>query len=431
MVGAGISGLAAAWTLAGDGRGAHEVTVLEAGDEAGGRMRSAQVGDRTMELGAQFLSSHYEVVPGLAAAVGLTTTSIVPGTGVVQHGTLRHFRSDRPSSQFAGGVLPWRAGPRAAAGMAGVRRTSRHRSTGDLTQWTDHDDERGDDWASRVLGPAVADRVLAPTVNGFYFQSLAASSAALPAAVSAFGARPGSALTITGGLGQLTRRLADHLDVRLRTPVTAVRREGEQVRVTTPGSDEVVDRVVLAVPGAAARSILVDATEAEQALMATPYSRGLLVGVPLSEPLGPHQLGSAYGVLVHPDEPTPVAAVAVASRADPGAGTGDLLTVMLDHAAATELHDASHTTVVGVATEALLGLDPSLAPLMPTDSGAARVVRHDQAMPTCPPGHAARVAAYRHGPPPGPVVLAGDYLGFPWTDSAAATGVWAARAASS
>ena len=49
-------------------------------------------------------------------------------------------------------------------------------------------------------------------------------------------------------------------------------------------------------------------------------------------------------------------------------------------------------------------------------------------MPTVPVGHGAAVAAYWAGlSRDARVVLAGDYLGFPWSDSAAANGERAAR----
>lgn len=424
VVGSGISGLAAAWTLR------HEdVRVLEASNEVGGRMRSEVVGGHLMEIGAQFLSSHYEVIPRLAKALGLVPTAISPGSAIVNNGTLRRFRADRPLSQFTGGVLPWHAGPKAASGLLNVRKTSRHRSTSDLSQWADLDNELGHEWAVRVLGPDVADRVLAPTLNGLYFQSIHDCSATLPAAVSAFGARIGSTMTLPGGLGELTQRLAEHLDVRLGTRVTAVRRAGRQVRVTTTAGEELVDRVVLAVPASAAQTILADPTDIERHLMATPYSRGLLVGIPLDEPLHPKQLGTAYGVVVHPNEPSPIAAVAVASRAHLSSGRGDLLTVMLNDATAAEMYEADDVAVFEVAVKALFDIDDSLSSCLPTDPALARFVRHREAMPTCPPGHATRIRDYRQGPPLGPVILAGDYLGFPWTDSAAATGIWAAQTA--
>jgi oxygen-dependent protoporphyrinogen oxidase len=425
VVGAGISGLAAAWTLR-----HHDVRVLEATDEVGGRMRSEVVGQQVMEIGAQFLSSHYEVIPRLVQSMGLTPTAIDPGAAVLLDGTLRRFRGDRPLSQFTGGVLPWRAGRRAASGMLAVRRTVRTRSTSELGQWADHDDETGHAWAHRVLGPEIADRVLAPALNGLYFQSLRESSAALPAAVSAFGARPGSTLTLPGGLGELTRRLAERLDVRLATPVTSIHRIGDRARVATAAGEQQYDRVILAVPGAAAEAILVDATAPERRLMATPYSRGLLVGIPVDEPLQPSQLASAYGVIVQPSDASPIASIAVASRSHASfeSHRSELLTVMFNDAAAAGMFDADDDSIVDLAVKGLCAVDPSLGRVLPVNTAIVRIVRHHQAMPMCPPGHGRRVRDYRRQHS-GPVVLAGDYLGFPWTDSAAATGIWAAGAA--
>lgn len=424
MVGAGITGLTAAWALR-----AHDVVVLEAGSHVGGRMRSEQVEGCPMELGAQFLSSHYTFVPRLAAELGLVLAPVASGTAVRQDGVTRRFTADRPWSQFSAGLLPWSAAPRAAAGLLRVAVSAAKRSTSDLTHWRKEDLRTADEWSRAVLGRDVTDRVLAPTLNGFYFQELAESSAALPAAVAAFGTRPGATLTIPGGLGRLTEALAQRVDVRLETPVVSVSREGGRAVVTTHDTRLIADRVLVALPGAAALAIAVGASAQEARLMSTPYSNGLLVGLPLDRALQKHQLSNAYGVLVHPREPTPIAAVAVASRAHPDLGDRDLLTVMFCDPAARQLAAASDAQVTATAIDALAHLDPTLTPVLPSDAGRARVVRHAQAMPTCPPGHAGAVAAYRTGRSGDPLILAGDYLGFPWTDSAAATGTWAAGAA--
>ena len=127
MVGPGSSGLAV-WTLR-----RPNVQVLEASSEVGGTMRSEVVGGHILETGAQFMSSHYVVVPRLAEAMGLTSTEIAPAT-LIQHGGVRRFRRDRPLSQSTGGVLPWRARPRAASGARGdasARREARRARGGD------------------------------------------------------------------------------------------------------------------------------------------------------------------------------------------------------------------------------------------------------------------------------------------------------------
>ena len=86
VVGAGIAGLTAAWALRG-----HDVVVLEAEAQPGGRVRTCMVGGRPMETGAQFLSTGYGVVPTLAKELGLPLRRVHPGTAVVVDGRVHRF----------------------------------------------------------------------------------------------------------------------------------------------------------------------------------------------------------------------------------------------------------------------------------------------------------------------------------------------------
>jgi phytoene dehydrogenase-like protein len=70
VVGAGISGLCAAYRLAEAGL---RVKVLERGSRVGGRMTTDAVDGFVLDRGAQFLSSEYTVLRSLADAVGLRT----------------------------------------------------------------------------------------------------------------------------------------------------------------------------------------------------------------------------------------------------------------------------------------------------------------------------------------------------------------------
>jgi oxygen-dependent protoporphyrinogen oxidase len=58
----------------------------------------------------------------------------------------------------------------------------------------------------------------------------------------------------------------------------------------------------------------------------------------------------------------------------------------------------------------------------------SRVTRWDEGLPHVPVGHATAIQRYRDRlPAASPVILAGDYLGFAWTDAAAFNGRWAAE----
>ena len=84
----------------------------------------------------------------------------------------------------------------------------------------------------------------------------------------------------------------------------------------------------------------------------------------------------------------------------------------------------SDTELITRAVAALSKLAPSVADAV--DWHASSVVRIPAAMPTCRVGRASLVRRYR-AERRGPVILAGDYLAFPWSDSAALTGLWAAN----
>src|SRR3972149_11267440 len=68
VVGSGIAGLTAAYTLSKRGLA---VEVLEREATPGGRMRSEPHGDFIVERGAQFIASSYRNMHGLAAELGI------------------------------------------------------------------------------------------------------------------------------------------------------------------------------------------------------------------------------------------------------------------------------------------------------------------------------------------------------------------------
>ncbi|MEI6622004.1 MAG: FAD-dependent oxidoreductase [Actinomycetes bacterium] len=423
VVGAGIAGLAAASELA---RAGIDVTILEESTSPGGRMRSVRLPGGVMEIGAQFLSSDYQHTPHLVDRAGLSgavrTTS--KGTGVVIEGKLHTFRSDRPMSMVTGGLLPLRGLPAAIRGQRELRTTARHRGTFDLAAWASIGNEPATDWAHQHLGRYLSEMLLTPTIMGFYFQHLAASSAALPAAVATFGGSAAVTLTLEGGLGRLTAHLAEQLEVHYQAGVSAVVKTPSGVRLETSQGTAHARRVILALPGGPASRVHKSATPRESLLMQTPYSSGLLVGLSYSEPLGQADLGGCYGVLVHPQDSSDVAALAVRSRAhQDSVHGGDVVTVMFKPEVTEQLAPRPDTDVTEAAKRAVDVLSAGLG----TRATDSHVVRWEQAMPTVPRGHANTVKAYRLDcADDEQIILAGDYLGFPWSDSAAFNGIWAA-----
>lgn len=115
VIGAGIAGLAAAVRLAEAGC---RVTVLEAGDRVGGRIRTVQVGDAAVELGAEFVHGKPPELLTLLDELGLeryeiggTDVSFAPDGTLHTHDDEDDGEQGDPGDPFAllGRVMDWTA----------------------------------------------------------------------------------------------------------------------------------------------------------------------------------------------------------------------------------------------------------------------------------------------------------------------------------
>lgn len=421
VVGAGISGLSAAWHLRSAGV---EVLTLEASARAGGRIWSGEVNGCTVERGANFLTDAYRIIPQLAQDLGITLQPVHNHSAIAIDGTLRTFRADRPLSAVRAGVLPLGSALTQVRGLTRFAMLARDRGSCDPVDWLSLDPLTVDEWAQAAGLTTMAAHSWRPAFNGFYFQDTATTSAAAVAAMAGHGLRQ-QTLTMPGGLSSLTDALAAKLDVRTGVEVSWIEETSTGVAVRTTAGAVHAGAVVVAVPGPALpRLMRLDPVEA--AVTTTPYSAGLLVSLGTERRLDPDELGGAYGVLMHPDE-GPLAALCVASRAGHAREGGDVITCMLDDRAARRLADRPDAEIVAGARQALLRWLPGADDLLSADPTHTLVTRIPHAMPTSPPGRVARIEAYRRHAQGRRVVLAGDYLAWPWTDSASFTGRWAAQ----
>jgi protoporphyrinogen/coproporphyrinogen III oxidase len=429
VVGAGLAGLVAAHTLRQRGV---DVTVLERGPRPGGRMTSEHVDGFVVDCGAQFLSTGYPRLLPLVGQLGLAGDLVRTGTGVgiVRGGTIRRVSATNPLRLVSAGVLSGGEALQAAAGLVGVARRVLRRPRYDLAAWTDFDRQAGEVWARRRFGVGLAERVLDAMVRGFYFQQLGGSSAVLPAVLASFAASRSATLALRGGLGRVTAALAAQVPVRCDTPVLGVHAEetAGRVRVHTAGGELAAEVVIVATPAPAARALLPVASEVVRALLDTPYSRTLLVGLRYAPGWAAAGLRGVYGVLVPPAERRTIAAVGVESHKAPGlVPQGELLNVMLGGPAVTRLLDADDEAVTRVVVAELSELVPEAG----RGLVGATVCRWRTALAWVPPGQAGRVARYRRAVEAERprVLLAGDYLGLPFADSVTYTGQWAAAQA--
>lgn len=216
MVGAGLAGMACAWTLARQG---YDVVVLEARDRVGGRTWSTVLPNGVVvERGGEWIDADQHVIRRVCAELGLP---------LAPHGVRFHRR------RVDGAVQS----------LAELEETL----TAVAARVPEDDCSVAAAFAA-AIGTASGDPA---------FLRICTSTAGDPSRASARfhvaraeGARIDAAARVVGGNQSITLAMADELGgrVRLSTPVTAIGVEGERAVVTTPEDVLVLDRLVVAVP---------------------------------------------------------------------------------------------------------------------------------------------------------------------------------------
>ncbi|MGG5258821.1 protoporphyrinogen oxidase [Phycicoccus avicenniae] len=278
VVGGGIAGLSTALDVLDALPDAH-VTVLEAGDRFGGKLRVEPVAGCVVDVGAESLLATRPEAVDLALRVGVdpadvvspaTTSAAVWSRGALHalpRGTVMGVPTDPPSAL---GVLTASEVQRATAEVA----------------WPGGavaEDVSVGEYVSARMGRAVVDRLVEPLLGGVYAAhadrlSLRATVPALweravrgaslldPLPVRADGARPPFA-GLRGGVGRLPGEVVEALRARgalLRTGavVRGLERAGERWRLVVGSAADPVaveaDAVVLAVPPAPASRLLAE-----------------------------------------------------------------------------------------------------------------------------------------------------------------------------
>ncbi len=424
VVGAGIAGLTAAYTLEKYG---FDVQVIESASRVGGRMTTDKIDGYVIDRGAQFLSTGYSVLENLIFELGLEDeyTATSPWTAIQRDGVIRKFRYDDFFSPVKSGLLNWREWFKFGFGAIKSAPDLINLPVSDYSKWAKFDTENATSWYNRQYGEWMTEYIIEPMLEGFYFQSPDKTSSALPIAISGFLTRGAKTMTLKQGISSLPLALADKLQVSLNEKVEKISVEKEKVIVHTNRQEIETDKVILALPAHIAKSIYTSESEIEKALLNTSYSSTLnLVLSTRKDWQLPESVEDVYGLLIPRRERKRIVAIAFERAKDvERVREGQLLNIMLDSISGAEMVDWDEQKII---TELLPELDHILAGIS-DNIVFHKLYRWKYAEPKSPVGRSRKIDKYRKTlSKEAKILLAGDYIGMPFTDGAAETGLWAA-----
>lgn len=415
IIGGGISGLAAAWEL----RGRADVTVIEAHDRVGGKLRTGSLAGVPVDEGAESVMAMRPEAVRLAEETGLGDALREPASAPVTIWTRDALRP-LPAGHMMG--IP--ADPSALDGTGllsqeGLAALAREEAV--PASPVDADVTVAGYLAPRI-GQEAVDRLVEPLLGGIYAgrtDQLSLRSAMPPvAAVAAAGdsllatlrrrtrsqqpgTRPSPVRGIAGGTGRLPLAVAAAAGARVLTRSTALALElapggGWRAHVVT-GQGPVTldaDAVILALPAPAAASLLGPHSPAAQAeLTAVRYAGSAVVTMAFARTKsGPDP--ELNGFLVPPVDGRTVKAATFLSHKwawqRDEAPSKLILRTSVGRMGEEHLldHDDRHLTRLALA-ELSDAVGPLGTPL------ATKVTRWGQGLPQYEVGHADRVAAIR------------------------------------
>ena len=317
VIGGGIAGLAAATAVRRE-RPDLAVTVLESAAEPGGKLRLAEVGGVTVDVGAEAMLNRRPEAVGLAVAAGLEQQLVHPAT--VTANIWSRDRMHRLPRSLLG--VPVDKQDLADSGVLSAAGLARAAMDGVLPQTRIDDRDVSIGWLiEERFGREVLDRLVEPLLGGVYAghaREISARAAA-PQVVALLDAQERSMMKaaaaavdrssaadrpvfagLRGGVGQLAGALASSLDVR--TQVTArdlVRSaDGGWHVVVGPASDprlERADAVVVATPASASARLLAGAVpDAALELASIEYASMAVVTLAFPAEAFPEVTGSGF-----------------------------------------------------------------------------------------------------------------------------------------
>jgi len=422
VVGGGVAGLTAAYTLAKRGLA---VEVLEREATAGGRMRSERHGGFIVERGAQFIASSYRNMHALASELGIE--SLVHPLRNTRNAVLKHGRF--VASEYEGFNAVRRSRDLSWPSKLRLLRILfplwRHRKLLDFyrpEKAAPLDDESAADYVRRQFGREVLDYLVEPAFASTFTVLPENLSKAFLLSTVATMSRGFRLQAFRGGNGALTQALAARVPVRLNADVERVEATAQGVTIRLrDGSPVEADAAIVAVPGDSAAALCPALTGAERRFFDTVcYASSIVVFVMAGAEAEP----GFYGAGIPRAEGVRLYGMAVENAKEGVVPPGKtMFNCALSEELAAELAYASDEEVI-----AALGRELAKLPLRGLDGVEGYVVHRWPALvPQFYCGYHRSLARFLSREERSlRLFFAGDYLVGPYTEAALTSGLRAA-----
>lgn len=238
VIGAGLSGLAAAWRLQQAG---HDVQVLEAASRPGGRCGLVRSHGFLVDTGPEISAASYHRFFEMARSAGLGD-DIVECSAIISSlrgGKMIDIDTKSLASLLFTPLLSWRAKLHMAWGMLKYWKLIKSANAFNLTElaWFEDAESNAETFSVKAFGREVADYLIDPlmrTLGGGHMSKVSAT--VVLGGVNSFSS---PMVTVLGGLHRVPEGIAAKLKVSYNTRVARVIDTGSGVDVSTVDADGV------------------------------------------------------------------------------------------------------------------------------------------------------------------------------------------------
>ncbi len=408
VIGAGIAGLACAYTLKQNG---YEVTVYEKNAYVGGRMSSRTKDGFVFDLGADHLCDLYDRIKYYCKEFGIEWEKMrFLKYAIFQKGELVPFAD--------------------AVGMLSKLRFTWQfflaKNIGnflDLDELAGQDTDNAYDYMRRWAGKDVADYYVDAFTSTYQFhRAEEISVAALKGIMKSIETEPGRwhLHRTKGGMQALPNAFAERLNIHLNSPVKEIV-GGENVNlVDSKGTTQTFDAVVLASQATVSSKIYINPTEQQSDVLTnTQYASSISIAFRVDRNLLP----DTAVVWVPFVESSKISGYVNEAM------KGEELVIGEKTLICAWLHEDFAKTLIGKTDEEIFSaVKPELIKVCPWFDSIDQLQNHDlerwvEAMPKFSHGHLQRVSNFMHdGQGANNVFFSGDYLNGPWTEGALRNG---------